>query len=166
MAWDRKYFKDHSVPTPCCVLVAAPLIRLPTAPSSMDLSTSRNGASTAAASSLCQCLTAHWVKNFFLISYLNLPYFSLKLFPLFLSLHTLVKKLISSFTVGPLQVLKVSMRSLQSLLFSRLNKPSSLNLSFQERCSSPLIFLVAILWTHSNISTFLHHSSEGAYCPQ
>ena len=35
------------------------------------------------------------------------------------------------------------MRSPRSLLFSKLNKPSSLNLFSQERYSSPLIILVA-----------------------
>ena len=42
------------------------------------------------------------------------------------------------------------MRSPYSLLFSRLNKPNSLSLSLQERCSSPLITFVALLWTLSN----------------
>ena len=37
-----------------------------------------------------QCVTTLWVKNFFLISNLNLPCPSLKLFPLVLSLSTLV----------------------------------------------------------------------------
>ena len=45
------------------------------------------------------------------------------------------------------------MRSPLSLLFSRLNSPSSFSLSSQERCSSPLIIFVALLWTHSNRST-------------
>jgi len=35
------------------------------------------------------------------------------------------------------------MRSPQRLLFTRLSKPSSLSLSSKERCSSPLIILVA-----------------------
>ena len=35
----------------------------------------------------------------------------------------------------------------------KLNKPSSLNLSSQERCSSPLAILVALLWTSSKNST-------------
>ena len=45
------------------------------------------------------------------------------------------------------------MKPPHSLLFSRLNKPSTFNLSLQERCSSPLIILVALLWTLSNSST-------------
>ena len=39
----------------------------------------------------------------------------------------------------------------QSLLFSRLNNPNSLSLSSQERCSSPRIIFVSLLWTHSNL---------------
>ena len=45
------------------------------------------------------------------------------------------------------------MRSPYSLLFSRLNEPSSLSLPSQGRCSSPLIIFVAFLWTLSNSST-------------
>ena len=48
---------------------------------------------------------------------------------------------------------KATMRSPWSLLFSKLNKPSSLNLSSEERRSSPLIILVALLWTRSKSST-------------
>ena len=42
--------------------------RLPKAPSSLALSTSRDGASTASLGSLCQCLTTLTVKNFLLTS--------------------------------------------------------------------------------------------------
>jgi len=41
--------------------------------------------------SLCQCLSSLMVKNFFLTFNLNLSSFSLKLLPLVLSLHVLVK---------------------------------------------------------------------------
>ncbi|KAK4822238.1 hypothetical protein QYF61_011879 [Mycteria americana] len=50
-----------------------------------------NGASTTSLGNLFQCLTTLIVKNFFLISSLNLPSFSLKPLPLVLSLHALVK---------------------------------------------------------------------------
>ncbi|CAN8215414.1 unnamed protein product [Coccothraustes coccothraustes] len=43
-------------------------------------------------------------------------------------------------------------RSPLSHLFSRLNKPNSLTLSSQEKCSIPLIILVSFLCTHSNSS--------------
>ncbi|KAK4832903.1 hypothetical protein QYF61_026546 [Mycteria americana] len=52
---------------------------------------------------------------------------------------------------------KAAIRSPRSLLFSRLNNPNSLSQSAQERCSSPLIIFVALLWTHSNRSmSFLY----------
>jgi len=38
-------------------------------------------------------------------------------------------------------------RSPQSCLFSKLNKPNFLSFSSQERCSSPLITFTAFLWT-------------------
>ena len=44
------------------------------------------------------------------------------------------------------------MRSLRSLLFFKLNKPSSLSHSPLERCSSLLIIFVAILWICLNMS--------------
>jgi len=46
------------------------------------------------------------VKNFFLISNLNLPSFSLQPFPLVLSLHTLVNKVPLRPSCRPLQVLE------------------------------------------------------------
>jgi len=51
----------------------------------------RGGAATASLGSLGQGLTTLMGKNFFLTSDLNLPSFSLQLFPLVLSLHVLVK---------------------------------------------------------------------------
>jgi len=55
------------------------------APSSLALSTAREGAATASLGNLFLCLTTLRVKNFFLISNLKLPSFSLK--PLPLSCH-------------------------------------------------------------------------------
>ena len=60
--------------------------RLPTATSSLALNASRDGASTASLGNMFQCLTTLWVKNFLLISKLNLPCLGLKPFPLVLSL--------------------------------------------------------------------------------
>jgi len=61
------------------------------APSNLALSTAREGAATASLGSVGQGLTTLRGKNFFLISHLNLPSFHLQLFPLVLSLHTLVR---------------------------------------------------------------------------
>jgi len=50
----------------------------------LALNTAREGAATASPGNLGQCLTTLTVKNFFLISHLNLPSFSLKPLPLVL----------------------------------------------------------------------------------
>ena len=55
--------------------------RLPRATSSLALNASRDGASTATLGSLFQCITTLCVKNFLLISNLNLPCLSLKTIP-------------------------------------------------------------------------------------
>jgi len=70
--------------------VANQQTRLPRATSSLALNASRDGASTTSLGYLFQCVTTLWVKNFFLISNLNLACLSLKPFPLVLSLSTLV----------------------------------------------------------------------------
>ena len=49
--------------------------------SSLALNTAREGAVTASLGNLCQCLTTLMVKNFFLISNVNLPSFTLKPLP-------------------------------------------------------------------------------------
>jgi len=61
--------------------------RLLKAPSNMALNTDREGAATASLGSQGQGLTTLRLKNFFLISNLNLLSFSLKPLPLVLSLH-------------------------------------------------------------------------------
>jgi len=65
--------------------------RMLKAPSNPALNISREGAATASLGNLGQGLTTLAIKNFFLISNLNLPSFSLKPLPLVLSLHGLVK---------------------------------------------------------------------------
>jgi len=79
--------------------------RLPRAPSNRALNTARQGAATASLGSLGQCFTTFMVKNFFLISNLNLPSFSLEPFPLVLSLYTLRKAPLHP-SCRPLQALK------------------------------------------------------------
>ena len=89
----------------------------------------RDGASTTSLGNLFQCVTTLCVKKFLLIFNLNLPCLSLKQFPLVLSLSTLVNSHISSSLYTPFKYWKATVRFSQSLLFSKLNKPSSLNLS-------------------------------------
>ncbi|KAK4811189.1 hypothetical protein QYF61_019820 [Mycteria americana] len=64
-------------------------IRLLKAPSNLALNTSNDGASTASLGNLFQFLTTLIINNFFLMSNLNLPSFSLKPLPLVLSLQAL-----------------------------------------------------------------------------
>jgi len=71
------------------------------APSNLALSTAREGAATAPLGSLGQGLTTLMGKNFFLLSHLNLPSFSLQPFPLVLSLHPLVQSPSPSFLSAP-----------------------------------------------------------------
>ncbi|KAK4825513.1 hypothetical protein QYF61_000026, partial [Mycteria americana] len=75
-------------------------IRLIKAPSNLALNTSREGVSTTFLGNLFQCRTTLTVKNFFLISNLNLPSFSLKLLPLILSLRSLTKILEGCYRVS------------------------------------------------------------------
>jgi len=121
-------------------------------PFSLALNASREGASTTSLGNLFQCLTTPTVKNFFLISSLNLPSSSLKPFHLVLLLHVLIKTFSPVFPSAPFRYWKAAVKSPQSLLSSRLRSPNSLSLSSQGRCSSPLIFFTVLLWTCSKSS--------------
>jgi len=68
-----------------------PLDQVAQSPVQPALNTAREGAATASLGNLCQGLTTLIVKNFFLISNLNLPSFSLKPLSLVLSCHALVE---------------------------------------------------------------------------
>jgi len=76
--------------------------RLLRASSSLALNTAREGAATVSLGNLFQCLATLTEKNFFLISNLNLPSFSLKPLPLVLSLLALVKSPSPAFLQAPL----------------------------------------------------------------
>ena len=77
---------------------------------------------------LFQYVTTLRAKNFLLISNLNLSCLSLRLLPLVLLLSTLINGHSPSCLYAPFKYWKAIMRSPQGLLFSKLNKPSSLNL--------------------------------------
>ena len=111
--------------------------RLLKAPSNLALNT------WTTLGSLCQGLTTLRAKNSFPRSDLNLPSFSLKPLLLVLSLQALVKSPSPALLQAP---------SGTKRLFSRLNSPSSLSLPSQERCSSPLIIFMVLLWPHSDRS--------------
>jgi len=93
MVWVGRNFKDHLVPSPCHEQGHLPLDQVAQSSIQPGLEHCQGGASTASLSNLCQCLITLIVKNFFLISSLNLPSFSFKPLPLLLSLHALVKSL-------------------------------------------------------------------------
>ena len=86
------------------------------------------------------------VKNFPLTSNLNLPSFILKPFSLVLSLSTRVKHWFPSCSYNPFKYWKVTMWSPHSLLFPRLNKPSSFYLHRRGALAPlcPLFWLEAI----------------------
>ena len=92
------------------------------------------------------------VKNFFLISSLNLPSLSWKPLLFVLSQQALLKIFSPSLLQASFRYRKAAIRSPHSLLYSRLKSPNSVSLSSHERCSSPQIIFVALLWTRSNIS--------------
>ena len=67
-----------------------------------------------------QCVTTLCVKNFFLISNLNLPCLSLRPFPLVLPLSTLINSRSPSCLYAPFKNWKAAMRSPWGLLFSTM----------------------------------------------
>jgi len=82
------------------------------------------------------------------------PVFGLCPLPLILLLGTTVKSLSSSSLHSP-SIFVYTAEILLSLLFSRLNSPSSLSLSSQERCSTPFSIFVGLHWTFSSSSVSL-----------
>ncbi|KAM9591087.1 transmembrane protein 161B-like isoform 4-T6 [Morphnus guianensis] len=84
--------------------------------------------------------------------------------PLVMVLHTTLllktlvgsteKSLAPSSSFPPIRYLYGVIRSPLSLLFSRLNSPSSLNLSSYERYSSSFIIFLALHWTLSSMSMY------------
>ena len=102
--------------------------RLPRATSSLALDAPSLDAFTTYLGNLFQCITTLWVKNFLLISNLSQPCLSLRLFLLILPLSTLTNSRSPSCLYASFKYWKATMRSPWSLLFSKLNKPSYLNL--------------------------------------
>lgn len=91
MVWIGRDLKIHAVQPPCCGQSHLLLDQAAQGPSSLALNISNDGESTASVGNLCEGLTTLSVKNFFLAPNLNLPSYSLKLLPIFLLLHALVK---------------------------------------------------------------------------
>jgi len=104
---------------PAVCSVANQQTRLPRATSSLTFNACRDGASTASLGNLFQCITTLCVKNFFLISNLNLPCLSLRPFPLVLSLSTPVNSCTPPYLYAPFKCWKATMRS-QTVSFKHL----------------------------------------------
>jgi len=78
-------FRGHLAQPPCSEQQYLQLDQAARSPIQPGLERFRGGASTTSLGNLCQCFTTLIVKNFFLISSLSLPSFSLKPLPLVLS---------------------------------------------------------------------------------
>lgn len=83
----------------------------------------------------------------------NLPCFILCLLPLFLAFNTTKKSLVPSSLHLSFRYFYTLIRSLWSLLFSRLNSPRSLSFSSKEL--SPFITFMAFFWTLASMSMLL-----------
>ena len=125
--------------------------RLLRAPSNPALSTAREGAATASLGNLGRGLSTLMVKNFFLISNVNLPSFSLELFPLALSLHTLMKSPSPSFLQVPSGTGSCSKVSLEPSLL-QAEQPQLPQPVLVAEVLQPSDHLCGLLWPCSNIS--------------
>ena len=135
--------------------------RLLTVPSNLALNTSREGTFTTSLSNLFQCLTTLTVCVRYILPNIQSKstLFQFKgIFPH--PVTTCPSKVPLHLSYRP-QVLEGHYKvPLQSLLFSRLKPSSTLSLSLQGRCSSPLIIFVAILQNCSNKSMSFLKSLE------
>ncbi|KAK4832683.1 hypothetical protein QYF61_025144 [Mycteria americana] len=115
----------------------------------------KDGDSTTSLGSLFQCLITLLMKKFFMISSLNLPWCNLSRF--LLSYHLLLRRRNKTHLSTP--SFQRAIRSPLSLLFSRLNNPSSLSHSSSDLCSRPFTSFVALLWIcASTAMSFLYPS--------
>ena len=90
MAWDETDHNAHPVPTPCYVQGRQPADQAAQSHIQPGLECLQGWGIHSLLGQPVQCVTTLWVKNFLLISNLNLPCLSLRPFPLVLSLSTLV----------------------------------------------------------------------------
>ena len=110
--------------------------RLLRAPSNLALNPARERAATASLGNLGQGLTTLKGKNFFLISNLKSTLRQSKATPP-LSYHSMSwSQAPLQLSCRPLQALAAALRSPHSLLFSKLNSPSSPSLYSQQRGST------------------------------
>jgi len=129
VAWVGSDLKHHLVPTPPA-MGRDPFhqTRLLRAPSNLALNTASEGAAIASLGNLCHCLITLRVKNFVLVSNLNLPSFSLKHY--LLSYHSMpLQKVLRQLSCRPLQVLKGYNKVSPQPSLPSLNNPNSLSIS-------------------------------------
>lgn len=88
----------------------------------------------------------------------NFPRFCLRPLPLVPSLEHHWKEPVSVAFIPSLQVFACIDEFPLSILFSRLNRPSSFSLSSHKRWSRPLIIFIVLHWTLSSTSTSLLYS--------
>ena len=101
------------------------------------------------------CASAWSPSQCFLMIWWKLLCFSLCPLPLILSLGTTERSLAPSSLCPPFSHLYTLTRSPLSLLSSRLNSPSSLYLSSEERYSGPLVLFLALHWTLQRVHVSL-----------
>lgn len=124
--------------------------RLPRTLSSWILNMSKDGDSATSLDKLFQCLAILTVKKNSLLFKKNFLYFSL--WPMTLvHLEHHLEKPGSIFFILPHQVLLYIAQMCLSLLFSRLNHPSSLSLLLYDRYSKPLFGLLVGLLQHVHV---------------
>jgi len=89
-AWVERDHNDHPVPTPCYVQGHQPAAQAAQSHIQPGLECLQGWGIHSLLGQPVQCVTTPWVKNFLLISNLNLPYLSSEPFSLVLSLSSLV----------------------------------------------------------------------------
>jgi len=97
MLWVGRNFRGHLAQLPCSEQGHLPLDQVAQSPLQPGLECFQGWASTTTLGNPFQCLTTLIVKNFFLISSLNLPSLSLKPLLLVLSQQALLKRFSPSF---------------------------------------------------------------------
>jgi len=88
MAWVEKDHNDHLIPTSCYVQGPQPADQAAQSHIQPGLQCLQGWGTHSLLGQPVQCVTTLWVKNFLLISNLNLPCLSLRPFPLVLSQGT------------------------------------------------------------------------------
>jgi len=151
MVWVGRHLKAHLVPTPCHEQGHLPPDQVAQSSIQPGLEHCQGGGSHSFSGQPGPVFHPLMVKNFFLISNLNLPSFSLKPLPLVLSLHTPVQSPSPSFLWAPSGTGSCSKVIPQPSLLQaeqpQLPQPVLIGEVLQ-----PSDHLRGLLWTRSNTS--------------